>query len=92
VKITIKTEKGRIHCEELGYRVNLVGLENSRSGCGGSRGFEKKAWLAGPVAGNRPESILGERKPFSFIKTPLYFQTYLIQNLNLNFEQFLYAK
>jgi hypothetical protein len=96
-KITIKTERGRIHCEELGYRLNSVGLENSGSSSGGSwaaasRGCKKKAWPAQPAVGNRPKSILGETKTFSFIKTPLYFQTYLIQNLNLNFERFIYAK
>jgi hypothetical protein len=44
------------------------------------------------VAGNWPERELGDRKTFSFIKTPVYFQTYLIQNLNLNFARFLSTK
>jgi hypothetical protein len=36
VKITIKTERGRIHGEGLGYGFNSVGLENPGSGSGGS--------------------------------------------------------
>jgi hypothetical protein len=36
MKIMIKTEKGRIHSEELKYGLNSVGLENSGSGSGGS--------------------------------------------------------
>jgi hypothetical protein len=56
-----------------------------------SRGRKKKAWPAGPTTGNRPTRELVGRKTFSFIKTPLYFQTYLIQYLNLNFERYLNA-
>jgi hypothetical protein len=52
-------------------------------------GRKEKAWLAGSMAGNWPTRELGVRKTFSFIKTPLYFQTYYIQNLNLNFEHYL---
>jgi hypothetical protein len=41
-----------------------------------SRGREKKAWLARPATGNRLERELGDRKTFSFIKTP-----FLLSNL-----------
>jgi hypothetical protein len=61
-----------------------VAAEPSWVAPGGGR--EKKAWPARPAAGNHPERKLGERKKISFIKTTLYFQTYLIQNLNLNFK------
>jgi hypothetical protein len=93
VKITIKTERGesivrysytgstRSGWRTLGQVAVAAGPNWAAANCG----HERKVRSAGPAAGNWPERELGDRKTFSFIKTPLYFQTYLIKNLNLNF-------